>query len=76
MLGYFINRDRVERSEIIAMVACFVGVVIIGMQDVEDESAAVITTDDGSTSVADERTRGMMIAGSCIAFLIAWMFSV
>ena len=63
ILGYFINKEPIEKFEYVAMILCFTGVLIITFGKSEDPNASA--DDDSAT-----RTFGI-----AFAFFIAWLFA-
>jgi drug/metabolite transporter (DMT)-like permease len=63
ILGFFINKERIEKFEYLAMAICFGGVLIITFGKPKDPE---------STTDAGDSTRYYGIA---FAFFIAWLFA-
>jgi len=70
LLSYLINGDRVQKIEIVAMVICFIGVVIIATSQLGMQS------DENSSTALDNTTTAMQLGGGILAFALAWQFAV
>lgn len=61
ILGYFINREPIQRIEYVAMILCFIGV-------------AAIASSKGSNG-AESNSESTKLLGITIAFVTAWFYA-
>eukprot|EP00352_Strombidinopsis_acuminata_P002455 CAMPEP_0176395482 /NCGR_PEP_ID=MMETSP0126-20121128/43443_1 /TAXON_ID=141414 ORGANISM="Strombidinopsis acuminatum, Strain SPMC142" /NCGR_SAMPLE_ID=MMETSP0126 /ASSEMBLY_ACC=CAM_ASM_000229 /LENGTH=378 /DNA_ID=CAMNT_0017768385 /DNA_START=27 /DNA_END=1163 /DNA_ORIENTATION=+ len=69
LLSYWVNGDPVQKVEIVAMIICFIGVVIIATSKL-GQDFSLTDTSLGDTTVA------MQVGGGILAFGLAWQFAI